>query len=171
MAYDGMTDPKTWVAGNTLTAAELNTYLRDNQDAMFPSGDGWEDWTPSYSNFTVGNGTVEARYIQAGKLVVCHFTWTFGSTSSIDGAAATVSAPVTAASEYTANNSVGNSHFFESGGSTYPGNVRLQTTTTLRPIVWNAASTYVVEAGITSSAPFTWGTNDILMFTATYEAA
>ena len=45
----------------------------------------WQDWTPTYTNFSLGNGTVDARYTQIGKTV--HFTISIvlGSTSSMTG--------------------------------------------------------------------------------------
>ncbi len=51
------------------------------------------------------------------------------------------------------------------------GYVRLETTTSLRPVLFGAAGTYVNDVGITATVPFTWATGDILTFTATYEAA
>lgn len=39
-------------------------------------------WTASTSNPTLGNGTLQGRYIQIGKLVVVFISFVFGSTSS-----------------------------------------------------------------------------------------
>ena len=44
---------------------------------------GWTTWTPSYTNLTVGNGTVVSRYRQVGKMVDVFFMFTLGSTSTI----------------------------------------------------------------------------------------
>ena len=132
---------------------------------------GMAAWSPSYANLTVGNGTVVARYQRFGDVVICWFDFILGTTSSV-GSAATISAPVTASSSYTAShNTIGPSRFFESGAAAYLGNVRLESTTTLRPVIPDITGTYPLEAGITASVPFTWGTGDRLMFTATYEAA
>ena len=54
----------------------------------------WQDWTPTYSGMTVGNGTVLARYCQIGKTVVGTWQWTLGTTSNI-AAGIVISLPVT----------------------------------------------------------------------------
>ena len=131
----------------------------------------WKTWTPTYANITVGNGTVTARYIQIGDTVHCYFELVFGSTTTI-AASATISAPVTASSSYPAQRAyVGPVRMEESGVATTTGIVRLESTTTLRPIVTTASTSYTQESGVTSTVPFTWGTADRLFFSATYEAA
>lgn len=132
----------------------------------------WTTWTPTYSNFTIGNGTVTARYTQIGKLVVFYFNWVWGSTSSIDGANATISAPVEASSSYPDGDMpLGTARYQETGTAARMGYVRLETTTTLRPVVNSATTTYVRDAGITSTVPFTWGNTDVMSLQGVYEAA
>ena len=132
----------------------------------------WSDWTPTYSNFTIGNGTATARYMQIGKVVWFYFNWVWGSTSSIDGANATISAPVEADSNYPdADMPLGVARYQETGTAARMGYVRLETTTTLRPVVNSATATYVRDAGITSTVPFTWGNTDVMSFQGFYAAA
>jgi hypothetical protein len=46
---------------------------------------GWTTWTPTYQNFTLGNGTVTARYQHIGNTVNVYVKVLLGSTSSITG--------------------------------------------------------------------------------------
>ncbi len=43
----------------------------------------WLTYTPTFANFTLGNGTVAAKYIQQGKMVTVSVQVTLGSTSSV----------------------------------------------------------------------------------------
>lgn len=154
-------------SGNALTAGAI-------KPNALVSGTGtswaWQTWAPSYSNITIGDGTVVAKYIQIGKTVTGQFTFTLGSTSAI-GNSGTISTPVTASSNYTAqNNVIGPCIFLDSGTIAYSGIVRLETTTTFRPIVGKADTTYLGTAGITATIPHTWAVNDVISFSFTYEA-
>ena len=131
----------------------------------------WSTWSPTYANITIGNGTVVSRSVQIGNLVALHFSFTLGSTSAI-GTDPRITPPVTASSTYTdAANNIGNLMCKDATGSTLSGYVRLETTTSLRPVVFGSAGTYVNDTGITATVPFTWTTSDILAFTAILEAA
>ncbi len=132
----------------------------------------WTTWTPTYTNLTIGNGTVVARYTQIGKTVHVYFEFTLGSTSAV-GSAPLITTPVThrAATYTVGDNVIGVARYDETGVAARGGTVRLQTTTQFRPIAWSATATFTREANLSSTAPFTWGATDVLQFTATYEAA
>ncbi len=156
--------------GELVTSAKLNT--------VFPAGTStsWLTWSPTYANFTIGNGTVAARYQHVGKIVVARFRWTFGSTSSVDGSSNTISLPVTTQSTgsgYTASASpIGNTTFFDANITrTFTGDMVWNSTTTTKPFVNQADGTYAFGTSISSTVPFTWTTNDILSFVVVYEAA
>lgn len=76
------TNPKTWVANDVLTAAELNTHVRDNLLALGT----WTTYTPSWTATggtpTLGNGTLNGEYIQVGALLLWRVTLVWGSTTS-----------------------------------------------------------------------------------------
>lgn len=86
------TAPRTWVAAEIFTAANANTHLRDQLKVI---GDAMGSYTPTYTNFTLGNGTVSAQYAAAGKWVRYKGLITLGSTSSVTGTIR-ISLPVTA---------------------------------------------------------------------------
>jgi hypothetical protein len=63
------TSPRTWAAAETVTAALLNTHVRDNQKAI---GDAWTAWTPTVTaeTGTFTSASASGQYISAGKLVI-----------------------------------------------------------------------------------------------------
>lgn len=90
------TDPRTWLAGERLTAALLNQQLRDNQKAI---GDAWTAYTPTWSStgtaVALGNGTVTGAYIEAGNLIIWKFLITSGTTTTYGTGNYAISLPVT----------------------------------------------------------------------------
>ena len=131
----------------------------------------WKDWTPTYTNLTIGDGTVVARYVQIGKLVAAQFEFTLGSTSAV-GTDPTILLPVAANSLYTSLvNWVGQCMLNDTGTARYQGRVSITSDTHFSVRALNAAGTYLVEANVTATVPFTWTTTDVLGFSALYEAA
>jgi hypothetical protein len=121
-------------------------------------------YTPTYTNLTIGNGTVTARYGQSGKFVTVNWKLLFGSTSSVSGAVL-VSLPVTAAN----TNAVGNVYILDAATGEYLGIVKLESTTSMKILTPQYASNVI--AGLSSSFPMTWATNDEMRITLVYEAA
>jgi hypothetical protein len=68
-----MAAPFPFVAGAILQAAELNTF------------GSLETWTPTYTNLTIGNGTVSANYTITNRLVSFEWRLLVGSTTSSAG--------------------------------------------------------------------------------------
>jgi len=131
------------------------------------SGASWGDYTPTYDNLTVGNGTVTARKVQNGTVVHVYFRFVLGSTSSVG--AAGVSVPHTAASIY-GENSVGTAAALNSGVQRYNGNVYINGSGKFGIFWYNTSATYITGSGINTTIPFTWGTSDEFSFSATYES-
>lgn len=147
----------TFVADELVTAAKLNAATARD----------WTTWAPTYVNLTVGNGTVVARYVQVGKLVMAAFSFVFGSTSSIG--AAEVSLPVAPNTALFGTDArIGEANLIDTGTNYYAGTVLVATTTTRVRIMRRNGD---LLGSIGSTTPFTWVTGDVLMFTATYEAA
>lgn len=71
MAYSS---PRTWVAGEIVTAAQMNQDVRDNQLAAFPLGvDAWTAFTPTLTqSATVSKNVIYARYQRIGRLIVAN---------------------------------------------------------------------------------------------------
>ena len=173
-----------WDGGTDLssvdTAATKGYFVDFSADAaqfetLFYKGEEvgvWKTWTPTLANLTLGNGAVIARYVQINGYVTARFKFTLGSTSAV-GTSPTVSTPVTASSTAADSNGppIGVAYAKEVGANTYPSVVHLATTTTIAILAQNATATNVVAQGISATLPFTWGTTDVLSFTATFEAA
>lgn len=128
----------------------------------------WESWTPSYTNFTLGNGTLEyAKYKQIGKTVFFKIKVTLGSTSSM-GSAPLVTLPVTAADVSVVATTWG--EYNDATGGTYPAFVRINSGTTTQFRLGYLNATPVIS-NASATAPFTWTTNDHFIVTGIYEAA
>ncbi len=155
---DNQDDLARWLSGRTIPVEQI-------------SGQ-WKTWTPTYTNLTVGDGTVVARYIEQVSLVVAEFEITFGGTSAM-GASPTVSLPVTAALNFTASrDSIGTCHMFDTApGNNYHGEVQLASTSAMRPRALLISATYLRGVTLTSAIPMTWATGDILYMRAAFEAA
>lgn len=133
----------------------------------------WQAWTPSWTNLTIGNATVTARYVTVGKKVTCYLRVTLGSTSSV-ATSPTFSLPVTAASGYnTPNNILAIGYAEDAGIAGSSIVIGIHNSVTVGSLFAAGASgTYVVTSlGVSSTVPFTWGVGDYFNATFEYEAA
>jgi len=93
------TTPRTWVVGEVVTAAQLNTEIRDQFNDLFAA---WATYTPTWTatttNPTLGNGTLNGRYKQIGKTVHLAIELTFGSTTTPGTGTYAFALPATATS-------------------------------------------------------------------------
>lgn len=167
MAY---TTPATWVAGAVLTAAQLNAQLRDNLNAAFPLGvDAWTSWTPTLVNLTLGNGTVSAKYHRIGRRICWRFKFTLGSTSAV-GTLPSFTLPVPAHADYlTTDSFLGGATLIDTGVAGYGGLVVCSSGGA--PIFLRVGGSGAANVAVTATAPFTWGTGDVLSANGTYESA
>jgi hypothetical protein len=161
------------VEGMLTWLEDLNRYeYRDGSGAWVEliSLPGWIAYTPTFTNMTIGNATIRFRYSQIGKIVVVQGDVVFGSTTSISGIPV-ISLPVTASSLTAPSTQIGGAYAEDAGITGYPLMIRLNNANNLDVLALGAASTYVNSTPVASNVPFTWGTNDLFRFTATYEAA
>jgi len=128
-------------------------------------GGGWTTWTPSYVNFTLGNGTTTARYQQVGKTVNFIVKIVFGSTTSVTGAMG-ISLPANNAT----NGHLYNTFLGDQGAGTYNGlSETFDNYIYVRAIATNGA--YSTFNQISSTVPFTWTTSDYIIISGSYEVA
>jgi hypothetical protein len=149
-----MANPFPFVAGNVLTAAELNGIGETTS------------FTPSWNNVTVGNGTLnDAKYVRVQNLVYVQVTFVLGSTSSVTGNIS-IAPPVATANGN--QNAIGvgliadvsSGAIFTTTSSLAGGNI--QTLPTV------ASGTYSTTTPASSTVPMTWATGDVITFSATY---
>ena len=145
--------------------AHFYSFLGDNQ--------AWQSYTPSFTNFTQGASTVDAKYIAIGKWTRASVVITMGAGFSLTASGMTITTPTAANSYYTASTQamIGNTRLTDTGGSNYYGHVRFTANNVVQPLVLVTSGTYSSNSGIASTIPFTWGTTDILMVEFEYEAA
>lgn len=133
-------------------------------------GGAWNSWAVTYTNLTKGSGTENSAYIQIGKMVYGRIAWAFGAGSSVGASAVTFNLPVTAASGKFIGY-CGNCYFENSGVLGYVGQIALTSTTVGQMIYYLGVSGTVNPSGISTNAPFTWGTGDFFSGYFFYEAA
>jgi hypothetical protein len=153
------TDPRTWVAGEILTAALLNVHLRDNLKAF---SDPWTAWTPTLSGWTLGNGTLTGAKITVGKLTIGRVTYTVGSTDTPSGNLV-ISLPATSAMP--TGVAIGQAGLNDTSASARAFRTVWQATTTTMQFSTEA------DARVTPTAPWTWATGDSVWASFVIETA
>lgn len=153
------TNPRTWVAGETVTAAQMNTHVRDNLKAV---GDAWQAYTPTFTG-TLGNGTLTGAYTHAGKLVIFRFTLTFGTTTTV-GANWGIGIPV-AAVTYTGEPGIGQAVGTDTSATAF----RLA----VLKVNSSQSVTFLQSDGTRfgAASPWTWANGDTVAAYGQYEAA
>jgi hypothetical protein len=142
--------------------------LADWGDQAVNAESAWTTYTPTFTNLTVGNSTVAARYKQIGKIVFVSMKFTRGSTGSI-GTTPTMSLPVTNATNGIFN---GTTYYEDTGTQGFLGYLLIGTNPSEVYFgCQNVSGTYQTTAYISATVPFTWTTNDNINIQFYYEAA
>jgi hypothetical protein len=132
---------------------------------------GYTTWTPTFTSFTLGNGTATARYVQIGKLIHCQLKVVLGSTSSVSGLiqfTLPVSASTSVQGNYVGLNSAS---CLDAGTAQYPGTCALISSTDAVIFAIPAGFTYLQTTSTSATVPFTWGSTDQFLVNFVYEAA
>jgi hypothetical protein len=129
----------------------------------------WTAYTPTFTNFTLGNGTRDFEYLKVGKLVFVRMSLTLGSTSSM-GTTPYFSLPIAATAK---NQAILGSVYIEDVGSAgYTGFITWAGANDAYISAVGAGGTYLSgPSSLTSTIPFTWTTNDFIRGTFIYGAA
>lgn len=154
------TTVKDWTAGDNVTAALMDAQLRDFAYAFGAFG----TYTPTLGGWTIGNGTISGHYAQVQKVVLFRARLTIGSTTTISGSP-TFTVPVTA-------RLVGAAEMFHAsgnpGGAGYGLFARLSSST---EVTVQYLGTNGVRTNLSTTAPGTWATGNIIDVHGWYEAA
>ena len=150
--------PSSFPAGSIITDVKLANW----ELLLDAISEAWTPYTPALTNLSVGNGTMTAKYIQAGKLVVCTGKIVLGSTSTVTGTIG-IGIPVTAADTI----AVGSALLYDSStvATRSGGECDLASTTSLEFFGGNGGGP------ASATLPFTWTTGDQLRWEILYEAA
>lgn len=90
------TSPKTWAVNDIFTAADCNTYIRDNSNAIGKLTAYTPVWNASTTNPTIGNGLLQGRYIALEEWCWCWIAVNCGSTTTGGSGVYTFTLPFTA---------------------------------------------------------------------------
>ena len=148
------------------------TYIEANDHLTIYNGTAWivfdtktTTYTPTFTNFTLGNGVINhARYWKLGKIVYLVVDVTLGTTSAVTGQI-TISFPSTA---------FGSAHNqgaceMSIGGTTYVGSLRGSSSTTFFLNALGVAGTYATRTATSATIPATWGSGSRFSVWTMYE--
>ena len=170
--------PKTWGYKETLSSSDMNTYIRDNLNAL---RDGsalnitWQSFTPTFAwsvgSIVNGNATISGKYFQLGKFVFYKIKYILGSTTSWAGCSGyfTFTLPVTSVALYVQYPRMGHGSMFDANGIVYPavGIQRTVTTCSIERLDASGVSSY--DNDISTTTPFTWAPGDEIYMEGFYE--
>ncbi len=128
----------------------------------------WTSYTPTYQNFTLGNGTQTMGYLQIDKIVFVRGKITLGSTSSVTGQIG-ISCPVTEGMEDYIQ-SFDCSYYDNSVPLQYGGNAGV-VSGFINLLADKSDATYVTQVGVSATVPMTWAVNDIIIVAGWYQAS
>ena len=131
-------------------------------------------YTPTMTNFTLGNGTVSSSYCRVNNFVHYFGKVTLGSTSVVLGGGQALSVPINIDSTQTSfYNVIGSASYYDiSAVAGSPGVVNcVGSATTVYLQQQNSASTYLTAQAVVNNIPFTWAVNDTMNWNVFYKAA
>lgn len=158
---------------NSVVTANITDAAVTPNKLVASSGTGWawQTFVPSWTNLTVGNGTLTARYSQIGKKVKIFIAFVLGNTSAVGGDIS-FTPPVTASSLYTTvalNVVIGNGQM-TAGSTTAPTLPFFNASNASIHIGYGASSSGALTA-TGGSAPGVWTTANSFYTNLEYEAA
>ena len=176
---DNFTNPTASSALNSPSHSGLHANMNDAMEAVQAkigtnTSTGalfeWVDYTPTYSNLVIGNGTVISQYCQINDMVFWRFELEVGSTTAFNASnAPRVSYPVEAQETWLAATG-GNLFCEDTSGTDYYGALYRYSGTQVALGYFKVSSNKIIFDSVDGSAPFTWTAGDRLMFTDWYTA-
>lgn len=161
----------TVAAGSDYSLA--NSTITDNYFSYAEVATGFPDYfnyTPTWTNLTIGNGTNASRFSMSGKRVNYRLVFILGSTSSV-GTGPRVTLPIAASSTYSDGHEMISGMILDQGSAYIPGGVIWASSTTADLYARNSTASYVYLTACTASIPMVWTTTDSIKMSGTYEAA
>jgi hypothetical protein len=154
-----MTALGNFVQGEKLTAGDMNAI------------GSYTAYTPTFSGFTLGNGTITARYTKINKLVHVVGFVDLGTTSTMTGPL-DISLPVSfdTASQPILTPFAGQCIFYN-GATLFNAYPIALSGTSFRMVGLLANGTYTTNYDISSGTPFTWNSSSDFRWNFFYQAA
>jgi hypothetical protein len=145
-----------WTPGQILTAADLTEYL---PQAM-------TTWTsPIAGGITISDGTVVASYTEIGAFMYAQMRLVFGASTAVTGGV-TIDLPEDSSLAHIP--CMGAVAYDNSATTRYPLVVHGAAATQVGVQAALASGTYVSGAALSSTVPFTWAVNDLLVVQLLY---
>ena len=157
------------IAGNPDEVFPIGRFSRDDVKTLLDDlNSSWAPYIPVFTNITVGNGTLIARHKRIGKMCDIYVELTFGSTSSVDGAAS-FTLPINGIDPPgTKDNGFVNMQ--DTGTDNFKGVLSIgETSANIKKYTVSGAN--IIAGNISSTVPFTWTTGDVLICYGRYEVA
>jgi hypothetical protein len=146
-----------------ITGSDLVTIYTGSAWVEYGRYGAWESFTPTWTNLTVGNGTVVTKYVRIGSMVTYTGKITIGSTTSISGFV-NVSLPVTAQDSFL----TGSARYSDDGTRNYVGAVSIAATGIALGFTHSESGGF---GSWNATNPFTIAADDIVSWNITYQAA
>ena len=126
-------------------------------------------FSPSWTNLTVGNGTLTAKITEQHGNIKGHVEFVLGSTSSIGGSVSFTAPAAPSGYGFFTREPVGLVMLRDvSPAAAYIGQVVIVNSTDLGIRVLDVSATYPTQIVISASVPMTWATGDQLAFSFDY---
>lgn len=157
------------IAGSKLADASItNAKLSTTTGEL---GGAWDDWTPSLTNLS--GGTLNyARYTTVGKTIKFRFKYTLAG-AGVSGNV-TFSLPTAMHADYDNDfaSPFGSAVFIDDGVGSFTGVVaKGSSSTTVALRCQRVSGSNISNIGLSSTVPFTWANNDVILAEGSYEAA
>ena len=160
------TTPATWTPGEIVSAAKMNSQIRDVATGIQAS---WSTYTPTWggtSDPAIGNGVLSGRYMRVGKTITANITIVMGSTTTYGSGTWTLSLPVASVFTTTTYVNLGSVSMRDTSASANSTGVAILANQTTAQMVVGSSNAFV-----STTAPWTWANGDTLSVTLNYEAA
>ncbi|MFB7285429.1 hypothetical protein [Actinacidiphila glaucinigra] len=161
--------PRTWVVGETVTAAILNQEIRDQINSMLAA---WTTYTPTWTGATtnpvVNNGTLIGLFMKIGR--TCHYqiNLTAGSTTTFGAGTLAFDLPATAASRGATY--LGHGHLLQ-GSTRWGGQYIISPGASAASPSFPTSGSPSTHALWTPTVPVTYASGGQMRITGTYETA
>lgn len=168
--------PPSHVTSGPSSSSQFNEETVDNLLYLFNSFGAWADYTPtlssagSGSDWALGNGGLSGNWREVAGIAFVHLTFQIGSSTTKGTKFLCLGMPKTANSQ--------NDLFLldvdlfdASAAAYYRGSVQPVSSSSVSIAAQAANGTYVNNALVTSTIPFTWDTGDIVRVRGWYKVA
>jgi len=162
------TRPASPFDGQMIYETDTDRVLVWNNSAWVQISGETISYTPTWTGITVGNGTNTGAYTIVNNFIHVEGKLIFGSTTSITASTPQGNLPVNSVLAFHVPGSI---VYSDSGVATYFGQPLVIGSSSFYCFIQNFATTYGSEVGVTSTIPFTWGTNDAITWSLNYRIA